>query len=430
VVTWAIIGGADQSKFQLVGSILRWVGDGVKDYEAPDDVGLDNTYTVQVSATDLSLQVTTQTITVNVLDVADTPPAAPELLITSDNLDLTPDFTTTGDFLLDDVIRFQYSTSPTFSGASEMTTVIDAAADAANAISFETGELAETTWYFRVRIERPSLAVSGWSNTETITLGSPVSYVGPGDIVGGALGWWGGRAYSAASIGMNAIRIARSSDSAEQDFVTLASGALDTASIATFIGAGSGRVTKLYDQTGNGRHLAESEIDGPLYIASGDWGKPQFNFVGSVPNTLWYTTTITLSQPFTGVVFARHTTSGGQQSLLMAGSTVQIGYTLSLANQVFAYASDIGSATASDNAFHAIQVVFNDDSSVIQVDTTSTNVDAGPSGMFSGGFYIGRTNSGAQGFDGSMSEAGMWNIAFDSTQRTNMQANIAGFYGL
>jgi len=68
-VTWTIIGGADQSKFELSGgSTLRWLANGTKNYEAPDDADTNNTYIVQVRATDLAGNTTNQTITVTVLD--------------------------------------------------------------------------------------------------------------------------------------------------------------------------------------------------------------------------------------------------------------------------------------------------------------------------------------------------------------------------
>ena len=95
--------------------------------------------------------------------------AAPTLTLLTDASDNTPDFSLLGDLVLNDTVRFQYSTSAVFSGASELTNTIDAAEDAANTISFTTGALASGTWYFRARIERPDAPVSGWSNTETIT---------------------------------------------------------------------------------------------------------------------------------------------------------------------------------------------------------------------------------------------------------------------
>lgn len=71
-VTWSIVGGADQTKLEISGSTLRWASNGTKDYEAPDDADTNNTYIVQVRATDLASNTTDQTITVTVTNVAAT----------------------------------------------------------------------------------------------------------------------------------------------------------------------------------------------------------------------------------------------------------------------------------------------------------------------------------------------------------------------
>ena len=52
----------------------------------------------------------------------------------------------------------------------------------------------------------------------------------------------------------NIIKVRRSSDNTEQEF-GFVSGSLDTGSLATFVGAGSGYVTVWYDQSGNNHHL-------------------------------------------------------------------------------------------------------------------------------------------------------------------------------
>jgi hypothetical protein len=70
-VSWSIVGGADQARFELSGSTLRWLSNGTKNFEAPDDADGNNTYVVQVRATDLASNQTNQTITVTVTDVAE-----------------------------------------------------------------------------------------------------------------------------------------------------------------------------------------------------------------------------------------------------------------------------------------------------------------------------------------------------------------------
>ena len=69
--TWSIIGGADQNDFEISGSTLRWVGNTTRDYEDPDDTGLNNTYVVDIRATN-SVGTTDQTVTITVTNVAET----------------------------------------------------------------------------------------------------------------------------------------------------------------------------------------------------------------------------------------------------------------------------------------------------------------------------------------------------------------------
>jgi len=73
-VAWSIVGGADAAKFEISGATLRWLADGVKDFEAPDDADTSNTYIVQVRATDTMSSTDEQTITVTVTDVSEVPP--------------------------------------------------------------------------------------------------------------------------------------------------------------------------------------------------------------------------------------------------------------------------------------------------------------------------------------------------------------------
>lgn len=72
-VTWSITGGADSTLFEISGSTLRWLGNGTKDFESPNDSDTNNTYTVQVTATDLKGNTTNQTITITVTDVSEGP---------------------------------------------------------------------------------------------------------------------------------------------------------------------------------------------------------------------------------------------------------------------------------------------------------------------------------------------------------------------
>ena len=73
-VTWTKTGGADTARFEIVaGNLLRWLSNGTKDFEAPDDADTNNAYVVQVTATDAALNATNQTITVTVTNVTAIP---------------------------------------------------------------------------------------------------------------------------------------------------------------------------------------------------------------------------------------------------------------------------------------------------------------------------------------------------------------------
>lgn len=62
----------DDTRFEISGSTLRWVGNGTKDYEAPNDSNTNNTYVVVVRATNAYTgQTADQTITYTVTDVAE-----------------------------------------------------------------------------------------------------------------------------------------------------------------------------------------------------------------------------------------------------------------------------------------------------------------------------------------------------------------------
>ncbi len=86
-----------------------------------------------------------------------------------------------------------------------------------------------------------------------------------------------------------AIRVQRSSDSTQQD-IGFVENELDTASLATFVGAGTGEVVTWYDQSGNGYNVIKvGTIGGPRIRITGTNqtlnGKIALNFNGS--QTIW-----------------------------------------------------------------------------------------------------------------------------------------------
>ena|SRR5215204_473878 len=91
-VSWTIDGGTDAGRFEIVGSTLRWLGNGTKDFEAPNDSNLDNVYDVQVRATDGSGNISQQIVVVTVTDVVEAGlPTSPTLVVSPFIADTTPE---------------------------------------------------------------------------------------------------------------------------------------------------------------------------------------------------------------------------------------------------------------------------------------------------------------------------------------------------
>lgn len=90
--TFTLVGGADQARFEVSGATLRWLSNGTKDFEAPDDADTNNTYVASVRATSIATGETTdQTVTITVTDVADA--AVVDITFTDSSVDPT-DLTT------------------------------------------------------------------------------------------------------------------------------------------------------------------------------------------------------------------------------------------------------------------------------------------------------------------------------------------------
>jgi len=93
------------------------------------------------------------------------------------------------------------------------------------------------------------------------------------------------RALNSAYTGA-AIKVRRSSDNREQDIGLLYDGSLNTDSLLTFVGSGSGYVTTWYDQSGNGINSTQSSASKQPIIASSGVistlnGKPTMQFISS-----------------------------------------------------------------------------------------------------------------------------------------------------
>jgi hypothetical protein len=255
------------------------------------------------------------------------------------------------------------------------------------------------------------------------------SYQGPGDIVTGAIGWWGLRAYSSTTAGTKAVRLRRDSDQAEQDFNTLASGSLDTASIATFKGSANLFVVDLYDQAGTNNAVQTTASSQPPFTLAPtpliDTGTSYHAYYLTLVNP------VTQSLPWTWNWFASRAFISGDPYASMIGnpSNPYSGYT-SNANQALLTGTSNQTAAATDNVFHAIQAVYNGTSSDLNIDGTVNTVNPGTPSLSAVTFYICGGGFLNEYFDGKAMEWGFWPVVFAPAQSSNMSTNQHAFWGL
>jgi hypothetical protein len=261
----------------------------------------------------------------------------------------------------------------------------------------------------------------------------PLGYQGPGDIVPGAIAWWGLRAYSHAACGSNCCDIKRASDNAVQTFVTLSDGSVDLPSITTFLAATTGQILKLYDQSGalamtGGTPADLSSTLGPLFI---------FNAIGSLPgfdgSQILSTGTnflvTTRAQPYTMSAVAKRT-SGGQSTIASYNDQPTQLLFNTAANSIGMYnGGAIPAIAAADGSPHAIHGVCNNAvQSIMFIDSVSNNVTVGAASLASGNiFAFPSTSSGA--LTGVLWESGFWPVGFSGGQLASMDSNQRTYWG-
>ncbi len=272
----------------------------------------------------------------------------------------------------------------------------------------------------------------------------PAVYAGSGDIVSGAAGWWGLRAYSNATIGSNAVRLRRDSDNAESDFVTITNGLLDTASITTFAGAANLFVTKLYDQSGNGNDASQGTASQqPSFTLSGLGALPIMTFASASNQFLsiavgFFVGFLVPATIFT--VFNPSSVASGTHALFGAGSgTGQIEYrsnggsAMQILSQgaagIVVGATPVsngtwytGAANCDGSANTNITTIYLNGSNDGSV-STGLNYDNTPT------FGLGAAVSVADYWNGSATEWGAWNAILSGPQNNSLNSNAHTFWG-
>jgi hypothetical protein len=281
--------------------------------------------------------------------------------------------------------------------------------------------------------------------------------------------WSVGRRLRAAYTGA-IIRVRRSSDNTEQDFSgSGATGAVDTAVVAAFCGAGNGFLTTIYDQSGNGRNLTQSTttkqpavVESGVAVTAGTRlaakyvtatnqsmsvaaSSSLFNFMhttaGSVAVVCQSNNTVSnksiirtnsgASTP--GFQLTRSTTdrlilSAGQINVAgspTAGTSVLINTTADLtstANTIIVALYDPDNGTASARA----RVWGNGTQSATSNAATGTPFVENSTGNL----FVGNSTNETIPFDGTIQEAIIWSVLQSDANRDVYEANAGTFYGI
>ena len=155
-VTWGAVTGVDAAHIETFGSVVRWLGNGTKDYDSASDAGTNNIFDLTLNAMTADGIALSKPVAVTLTNVDDIPPvitiASTVSLPESDPLALTltadksisswliiggadaGQFTITADVLDFDTVRKDYD-DPTDAGPNNVYNVILQAVDTAGNIS-------------------------------------------------------------------------------------------------------------------------------------------------------------------------------------------------------------------------------------------------------------------------------------------------------
>jgi hypothetical protein len=240
--------------------------------------------------------------------------------------------------------------------------------------------------------------------------------------------WMGLRAYKASAIGSRAIRLRRSSDNLERDFVTVTGGGLDLVAITAWKGAANLFVVTLYDQIGNAANnfTQATPANQPAFTLGVVGGKPAID--GTSGATCWLnngggvssgTNHITMS-----TVFQYKTTADGGVS---TSGQHQLRVNFPSAGRVYQLGGTSIDAPLSADTWHAGNVVYGT-SADLYIDGASLvtgNIGAQPaiSSIALVGFF------GGNPLNGYLVEYGLWDSALTTPNRAALNTNQHTYWG-
>jgi hypothetical protein len=268
-------------------------------------------------------------------------------------------------------------------------------------------------------------------------------FVGAGDTVAGAAAYWGLRAYTTATRGNKLLNVCNSTGGVDVGCADLFSdattGILASATVSGITCPGANCTVKIaYELTGNTGcigglpcNVSQNTVATRPTLSS--------SCVGSNPCIVCHGTTSALAsgsvnsstaQPYTLSSVAKRTGSfTALQSAIAAGSNAVLGFGGS-ANTSLLFGGSSFTAAATDSAFHAMQGVVNNTSSVLTTDGVDQTGTAGTNATGTASFFLCDDGfGGSDAMTGQLLEAGLWSSGFTSGQRTSMNSNQHSTWG-
>lgn len=224
----------------------------------------------------------------------------------------------------------------------------------------------------------------------------------------------------------NCIRVRRSSDNTEQD-IGFVSNILDTASLLTFCGAGSGYVVTFYDQSTNGYNLTQSNASRqPRIVNSGvvdtNNSKPTLIFSGS--QRLFSASIPSTATPFHVFTVAKFDNATATPYIFDTDSRALIYYN----NQKAMYnGSELGSGSTAFT-FDLFNCLYNGGSSIFRLNGSQLATGSTGSTALSGVVSLGSRYTDTQNLNGSVSMFSLFS-ANKTSDNATVETNLNSYYG-
>ena len=259
------------------------------------------------------------------------------------------------------------------------------------------------------------------------------AFVGPIDGIGTPVAAYSLRRLLSSYVANKAVRIRRASDAVEQDFGFMPSGAFDVAGAQTFIGASSGTIVTIYDQSGNGNDLTQTLAPNQPNFTSASAlisNNPTMSFVRASAHKLFLASIANLNQPYTLMAVAARTGSTASFSTIFgvsAGGNPVLDYNSSVNTLRFTAGASITLAGVSDNVAHCLGASVNAAASRWCLDGAPSAFSATPGAGLISSLALG--TEGGNSLDGIIAEAIAFNTALSDGNMQSVQANQKAFYG-